>query len=385
MASIHKLPDQPNWICFYSDATGARRCKSTKTTNKKEAQTICASIQKTADLARNGRLTEEKARRVIESVVSDIMESVGGELKRFTIEEYFESWLAARQNAGSVGTFTRYRGIVTAFENFLGSKKNMSLGSLRSDDIQTYRDALARKVSTGTVNTHLKVLRVALGRAVLKKQIETNPAKYVENLDRVDKHERRAFTMDELKKLLSNASEEWRTMVLVGLYTGLRLGDVATLTWANLDLQQQELTVKTQKTARVQILPLAKPLLRHLETLPTGDYPKTPLCPSLFDKTSTCLSNQFYELMASVGLVKTRNHQAGEDRKGRSARRAQSAISFHALRHTATSLLKNAGVSDVVARDIIGHESEAVSRSYTHIDMETKRKAIELIPDISPQ
>ena len=45
-------------------------------------------------------------------------------------------------------------------------------------------------------------------------------------------------------------------------------------------------------------------------------------------------------------------------------------------------MLKNAGVSDAVARDIIGHESEAISRQYTHIDMAAKRKAIESLPDI---
>ena len=58
-------------------------------------------------------------------------------------------------------------------------------------------------------------------------------------------------------------------------------------------------------------------------------------------------------------------------------------LSFHSLRHTATSLLKNAGVSDVVARDLIGHESEAISRSYTHIDAETKRAAVEKLPDVT--
>ena len=44
--------------------------------------------------------------------------------------------------------------------------------------------------------------------------------------------------------------------------------------------------------------------------------------------------------------------------------------------------IKNAGVSDVVARDIIGHDSAAVSRVYTHIDTETKRKAVDMMPDI---
>ena len=32
--------------------------------------------------------------------------------------------------------------------------------------------------------------------------------------------------------------------------------------------------------------------------------------------------------------------------------------------------------------DIIGHESEAISAHYTHIDEETKRKAIALLPAI---
>jgi hypothetical protein len=45
-------------------------------------------------------------------------------------------------------------------------------------------------------------------------------------------------------------------------------------------------------------------------------------------------------------------------------------------------MLKNAGVSDVVARDIIGHESQAISRSYTVIDMDTKRKAVNSMPDL---
>lgn len=61
---------------------------------------------------------------------------------------------------------------------------------------------------------------------------------------------------------------------------------------------------------------------------------------------------------------------------GRSSRRRQSEITFHSLRHTATSLLKRAGVSNAMAMDLIGHDSEAVSRNYTHIDDATKRKAL---------
>jgi hypothetical protein len=36
----------------------------------------------------------------------------------------------------------------------------------------------------------------------------------------------------------------------------------------------------------------------------------------------------------------------------------------------------------VVGANFTGHESEAVSRNYTQIDLETKRRAVDKIPDV---
>lgn len=385
MASVHKLPGKQNWICFFTDRNGARRCKSSLTRNKREAERICAKVQSIEDQARTGNLTEEKARRVIERVVGEIMAESGAPIERKTVREHFTSWLKAFESEQSEGTFIRYEGIVNNFLGFLGGKASRNLAALKVEDVEQYRDTLQGRVAPSTVNTHLKVIRVALEKAVKQRVFETNPARLVDNLStEADRNERRAFTRAELKKLLEVCKDDWRTAVVFGIYTGLRLGDIQSLTWANLDLQQQELTIRTQKTGRVQILPLAKPLLRQIENLPTGDDPQAPLCPSFQGKTVSWLSNAFYEIMASAGLVQSRgDHQKKEGKAGRSARRTLSPISFHALRHTATSLLKNAGVSDVVARDIVGHESEAVSRNYTHIDADTKRAALDKLPDLT--
>ncbi|MDB4703056.1 tyrosine-type recombinase/integrase [bacterium] len=84
--------------------------------------------------------------------------------------------------------------------------------------------------------------------------------------------------------------------------------------------------------------------------------------------------------MVKAGLADHKNHQSTG--KGRTYKRKLNELCFHCLRHTANRMLKNAGVSDAAARDIIGHESEAISRQYTHIDMTAKRKAIESLPDI---
>ena len=382
VSSIHKLPGKPNWICFYTDNKGVRRCKSTLTTAKREAERICSEIQKIEDKARSGKLTPDRARKVIESTVSDIMESLGTPIEQKSIREHFDTWIVAREVETSEGTFKRYKGIVEYFLTFLGSKANAPLPSLSSNDVERYRASLTGKVANGTVNTHLKVLRVCLEKAVKQHIFDKNPARMIDNLDRSQRHHRRAFTEAELRKLLESASDDWRTTILIGLYTGLRLSDATNLLWSQIDLQRREITITEKKTDQTQIAPIAKPLKAHLESIASTDNPRAPVTPSLNGKVESWLSNQFYELMAIAGLVKSRiNHR--KQKHGRGRKRDQSVITFHSLRHTTTSLLKRAGISNAITQDIIGHDSEAISRNYTHIDPETRLKAVDNLPDVT--
>src|SRR4051812_43213081 len=77
MASVHKLPGKPNWICFYStwDTDAGRwhrRCKSTGTTNKTQAEEICRTWEKAAREGRKGTLSMDAARDVISRGVADV-------------------------------------------------------------------------------------------------------------------------------------------------------------------------------------------------------------------------------------------------------------------------------------------------------------------------
>jgi integrase len=83
-------------------------------------------------------------------------------------------------------------------------------------------------------------------------------------------------------------------------------------------------------------------------------------------------------------LAAKKSHKANpEARKGRAAKREQNPLSFHSLRHTATSLLKAAGVGDSVAMEFVGHDSKSVSRAYTHIPAEALRSAADKLPDVT--
>jgi integrase len=67
----------------------------------------------------------------------------------------------------------------------------------------------------------------------------------------------------------------------------------------------------------------------------------------------------------------------------RSQAREPSELSFHSLRHSAVTLLKASGLSDFFAREIVGHESAAVSRQYTHLSTADLRTAMRRLPDVT--
>ena len=176
-------------------------------------------------------------------------------------------------------------------------------------------------------------------------------------------------------------------MIYFGLYTGQRLGDISTLTWQNVDLEQREIRLQTAKTERQQIIPIAGPLLRHIMTLPSSDDPKAPIHPRAHEIVTRegrvgTLSREFYEIMMDAGLVKKKTHKKKTDANGRRGRHTVNEISFHALRHTATSLMKNAGISSSIVQEFIGHDSEAINRVYTHIETESMRRAADALPDL---
>jgi integrase len=383
MASLRKKDRSPFWFACFTLSDGRRTQRSTGTTNKKKAERIANKYEDAANEAAEGRFIESRARKTIAEIYA-----LGNQdaLPNSTIKAYCDSWLKRKELEANERTHERYATAIDHFLNYAGSRAARDMAHLTVKEITGLRDHLAKSLSPNSANYTVKVLRAMLNQARRDGFVEANEASRVTLIQRVRKFERRPFTMPELKRILGAANDEWRGMILFGLYTGQRLGDIALLTWANVDLQQQELIVTTQKTGRRQIIPLAQPLLEYIRKLPAGDIPNAPLFPKAYDSKNRNphggpLSNQFYEILVSVGMAKERTHKSAG--KGRDAKRQLNEISFHSLRHTATSLLKNAGVSDVVARDIIGHDSAAVSQNYTHIETETKRVALAKLPDIT--
>ena len=301
-----------------------------------------------------------------------------------SIKSWTEKWLASKTEETKPTTYDRYKRVIERFTEFLGKAKcENDLATLDTSDVTAFRNNEAKERARGTANLSIKILRVCFHDAMRQKLIVTNPASDVKLLDS-DDGKRRPFTIPEIKRILKACEhhQEWRGLVLFGLYVGQRLGDLARLTWRSVNLDQNEIAFTTQKTGRRIVLPLVPPLVDYLTELPWSDNPNAHIFPDAAKhKRTASLSNRFRDILVDAGLVQPRDYSTKT--KGRASAREATELSFHSLRHSAVTMLKATGVSDFIAREIIGHESAAVSRQYSHLSVDALRKAMKRLPDVT--
>jgi integrase len=379
MASLRKFPRSPFWFACITLPDGRRVQRSTKERLRRPAQVIADGWEK---------LSRERAKaRQAQKVISDIYKTAHKkELPNATPRTFIDGWLARRSGEVAPASHKAYAGRSKHFLAWLAEFADRPLAEVETAHFVRYRDHLATQRTPSTANQGIKILRAIFEDCRRDGFISENPAKDCGLLKKSARSSRRPFTVEEVRTILAAADEEWRSMILFGVYTGQRLGDLARLTWQNIDLQAREITLATAKTGRIVRIPIAGPLLAHIENLPAGDDAKAPLHPRAARHATvngSTLSRQFAELLASVGLAKERGHEKEEEGRGRAARRAASELSFHSLRHTATSLMKNAGISPAIVQDIIGHESAEISAHYTHVEHSAKAQALAAMPDFT--
>jgi integrase len=384
VASLHKDPRKksPFWYCAYRLADGRRAFRSTGKTKKDEAWIVCQALVEMEGKVAEGEASADQLMKVVNATLKRLGRDP---IERPSARKWFNRWLATEKGAVSERTLERYTQIVESFLKSLGSRAEVRLSAITTDDVTKFRDELLSEGRTPqTVNqTIRKILKRPFKIALDEGVIDRNPVGAVRLL-RGETAERGVFTPEEVRKLLETAKgTDWEGLILAGFYTGGRLRDLSQLKWSNVDLTEKTITFWQKKTegktpkAKVKI-PLHPELEEYLILRAGIDNPSAPVFPQLFGKQGpgkSGLSMAFKRIMERAGIV------AGVMReKQGAAGRNLSARSYHALRHSFNSALANAGVSQELRQKLTGHASEAMNRLYTHHELETIRGAVQSLP-----
>lgn len=174
------------------------------------------------------------------------------------------------------------------------------------------------------------------------------------------------FTPADERRVLEAArsvGKQWFEICTIMRHTGQRYGDVARLTWNEID--GDVIRLIPHKTTRHKIgvtIPITKPIRDVLKTIPkTGDY-LFPLHADLYGQRGRGQQSRllpFREVLDKAGL-------------------GAAGYTVHSWRHTAATRLAETGADIETRKALLGHRVDATAERYDHDEhLDAKRAALE--------
>lgn len=266
------------------------------------------------------------------------------------------------------------------------------VGRMKLRDV---RDTHLQQILNGEAGrsaSHVKKLRMVMQemfkRARQSRLIPYDPAELLE-LPTVTERRRRSLTDQERTGVLTVAQTHPAGLwVLTLLYTGMRPGETAALTWADVDIAHNEIhvhaaresgaeAIKGPKTeAGVRDIPIHAALLPRLQA--ARGTPFSPVFPTASGKHPDDAT--MYRWWRSFRRALDIHMGATVYRNQITHSVLAEDLTPYCLRHTFCSDLQRAGVPLNVAKELMGHSDVSVTANiYTHRDTTTLHAGMALL------
>lgn len=236
-------------------------------------------------------------------------------------------------------------------ERFVAHAGDIRLSEVMPAHVVAFLDEVTE--TPATWNRYRAALHRMFGHAVRLGELEANPVDRVDH-QREERKPPRFLTAEERDRLLAAvAGKDMEVPVALGVFAGLRRGEIARLRWEDVDLDEGRLLVRKAKSKRFRALPLHRRLEALLkERRPPDETKGMPGLPVATRKGKTwnvdTLSHELRALGGPLGI-------------------AEKLRGPHVLRETFASLLVQAGEDVYRVRDWLGHSSVAVTERYAHL------------------
>jgi integrase len=189
---------------------------------------------------------------------------------------------------------------------------------------------------------------------------ERNPTKGVQTKPLNNARER-FVTAEEAGRLIAAAdasrNPQLAAVVQLLLLTGMRVSELLSARWENVDVERRGLFVPTSKTGKSRHVPLAQAAMDVIAAIPRAEgavylfpSPKNP------KRHLTTIKHGFQTARAAAGLHDLR---------------------IHDLRHSAASFMVNSGVDLFAVGKVLGHASVQSTQRYSHLANSTLLAAVE--------
>lgn len=268
---------------------------------------------------------------------------------RITFGEYAVAWLEARADL-KPKTRHQYQSLMRL--HILPTWRTVSLAKITFEGLTQWVARLSLGgLGASAIRQSVFVMSAALDHAVRSGRIRSNPARGL-GLPRIQRRDYVFLTHEQVLDLASEAGT-WRMLILLLGYTGLRWGEATALRVCDIDLARRRIDVRrafsdvgghvilgTPKSHQSRTVPIPRFLAAEIATATSGKHPDS----LIFS-------------MPGGSVVRLSNWRRSVFLPARS--RADLSIRFriHDLRHTAASLMIQAGYPPKMLQEIMGHAS----------------------------
>ena len=243
------------------------------------------------------------------------------------------------------------------------------LGSIRPEDLARY--AASREtagISGPTINRELAMASALFKWAILMGYVEENPVRRVPRYSEAGRERETYLTAAESRALIAVAEDAFRPLLSTALHTGMRKGELLPLAWRDVDFERGEIVVRptTDKAGRGRTIPMAKALARELaETREERKVLSTAAVFAMPNGRPIRPDRADGMLLRALAFCEA----IPEEKKPK--------VTFHTLRHTAASLMVQAGVNWREVMRIFGWTTMAMVMRYAHFAPEAGRDAVD--------
>nr|BBH95174.1 site-specific integrase [Thermogemmatispora argillosa] len=303
--------------------------------------------------------------------------------RTMTVREYLEYWIEeVHKPTIKISSYIKYRKLIRT--HILPQLGSIRLEQLSPQMVQKFYVQKLQALSPKTIRDIHGVLHRALQTAVDWKMLAWNVCDVVRP-PRLGRAKRKALSLEEVHRLLEAArGHRLEPMIILALVTGMRRGELLALTWGDIDWKAR--SVEVCKTVEYF------PHVGYVEDEPKTEAGKRHIILPVFAMELLKQHRAKQEEAKRVQSSKWQDHdlvfpnQRGgylspryvEKTFGRLAKTAGLKVTFHSLRHTASTLLRSMGVDIKVIQAMLGHSSIQVTADiYSHVFPEMLGKAAE--------
>ena len=244
------------------------------------------------------------------------------------------------------------------------------LAAIRGSDMASYRDErMIAGYASNTIRLELAVISHLFEIARKEWGMEGlhNPVKAIRMPSPPAGRDRR-LGPGELEKLLESSSEEMNQVIRFAWETAMRRGELAGMTWEMVNLKKRTVTLPETKNGQKRIVPLSSVAVTILkERLNTRRIDG-----KVWDIGLDAISQDFAKAVSMARAAYEKEFK--EKHKGEKNAKTDSAflinLTFHDLRHEATSRLFELGLDATKVKNITGHKTYSMLARYTHLKAE---------------